>query len=132
MVTPVAVVVAVVVVIHVGNGGGCGGGLVSADHPDVVKAESVSALCGVCPHLRGSFVPAEGPFVLSRTGPQTFASFSDILNRTLAAFKAVNDIRFLVPWVASGWDRRVFSGLSATDTPCLDEMRTAASDAPCI
>ncbi len=39
---------------------------------------------------------AGGLFVLPHTGPQTFASFSDILKWTLAAFKAVDDIRFLI------------------------------------
>ncbi len=41
-------------------------------------------------------MPADGPFVLPNTGPQTFASLSDILNQALGAFKAVDDIRFLV------------------------------------
>ncbi len=34
--------------------------------------------------------------MLPHTGPQMFGSFHDILNRALAAFKAVGDIRFLV------------------------------------
>ncbi len=66
--------------------------LVPVDHQDIVKVEDVSALRGVCLHLICSFVPADGPFVLLHKGPQTFASFLDILNPTLAAFKAVDII----------------------------------------
>ncbi len=56
----------------------------------------VNSHSSVCPHLRGGFVPADGPFVLPHAGPQTFASFSDIFNRALAASKAVDDIGFIV------------------------------------
>ncbi len=41
-------------------------------------------------------MPADGPFVLPHMGLQTFTSFAEILNRALAAFKAVDDIQFLV------------------------------------
>ncbi len=40
------------------------------DHPGIVMVEDVSALRGVCPHLRSGFVPADGPFVLPHAGPQ--------------------------------------------------------------
>ncbi len=78
-------------VYHASRSNGPPFALVSVDHSDVVKVEGVSALRGVCPHLRASFVPADGPFVLPHTGSQAFASFSDMLNRSLAAFKAAND-----------------------------------------
>ncbi len=67
---------------------------VSVDHPDIVKVEGVSALRDVSQHLRGSLMPTNGLFVLQHTGPQTFTSFPDILNWTLAAFKAIDDIRY--------------------------------------
>ncbi len=38
---------------------------VTADHPDIAKFESVP------PNMRVSPVPADGPFVLPHTGPQT-------------------------------------------------------------
>ncbi len=40
-------------------------------------------------------MPADGPFVLQHMGLQTFASFAEILNRTLAD-DTVDDIQFLV------------------------------------
>ncbi len=41
-------------------------------------------------------MPTDGPFVLPHMGLQSFASFAEILNRALAAFKAVDDIQYLV------------------------------------
>ncbi len=81
-------------------------------------------------------MPVDGPFVLPHAGPKTFASFSDVFNRALAAFKVVDDIGFIV-WFQGvlGWRqavRRVFTGLCATNTPCLDKMRATATDTPCI
>ncbi len=40
-------------------------------------------------------MPVDGPFVSPHNSPLTFTSFSDILNWTLAAFKAVDEIPFL-------------------------------------
>ncbi len=51
-------------------------------------------------------MPADDPFVLPHTGPQTFTIFSYTLDWTLAAFKAIDVIR-----VASKWCGEFFYGL---------------------
>ncbi len=48
------------------------------------------------PRLSLFYIRQLGPSVLPHTGPQTFASFSHVLNRALAVFKAIGEIRFLV------------------------------------
>ncbi len=36
----------------------------------------------------------DGAFLLPHTGPQTLTSYTDIMNRTLAAFKVLDNVRF--------------------------------------
>ncbi len=51
-------------------------------------------------------MPADGPYVLPHTGPQTFTIFPDTLEWPLAAFKAIDVVR-----VASLWCGEFFYGL---------------------
>ncbi len=41
-------------------------------------------------------MPQDGAFVFPHTGPQTLTNFPDIMNRTLAAFKFLDNVRFFI------------------------------------